>query len=487
MQPQENSNKGKTLKATLWSMLERFSTMGIQLISTLMMAQFLTPAEFGLISMLSIFLAFCNIIIDAGFSQALIRDQSVTEEDYSSVFYFNIIVGVILYTLFFIFAPCISSFYNEPRLTEVIRISFISILIFSTTAVQQARLSKDINFAKISKISLISVIISGMLGIIVAWRTHSVWAIVIQSLSFASTRSLLLWCMGNWKPLFLLRWNSIKKYLYFSLNLLATNIIAAITDNLPNLFIGKSYSASILGAYTVPSRLQQVLSGSISFSLHRVSYPIMAKFQDDIERLRDFSQKIVNMAYFIIAPLMTFLMVESHDLFDIILPSDWSNSAHYFRYLCVIGIVYCFADINMNVLMVLGLAKTILRIEITRKIIFIGVLSIGINYSIETLLTLLILYYIFNAIFVSYFYGRSVNCSLSAQFRNSLKTSVCLIIAGLITHVCSIMDIASVYRFMSSLVIFITLYLLTAKFLKDKSFEYIQSELNRRLCLIKNR
>ena len=479
-----NNRKGKTIKATLWSMLERFATIGIQLVCTLVMAQFLTPAEFGLISMVSIFMAFSNIIIDAGFSQALIREQNVTKEDYSSVFFFNIIVGSFLYLVFFASAPLIASFYNEPKLTLVVRVSFISLIVFSTTAVQQARLYKNVDFANVSKVSLISVTISGAVGIIVAWYSRSVWAIVLQSLTFSICRSVLLWSIGNWYPQLVIKWGCIKKYIGFSLNLLMTNIIAAITDNLPNLFIGKSYSASVLGGYTIPDKLQRSISGTLSFSIHRVSYPIMAQFQDDTAQLRNYSQKVVNMAFFIISPIMMFLMIEAQDLFDILLPSEWSDSAYYFKYLCIIGAIFCFADINLDVLMVRGMTQLILCIEIIRKSIFLAILFIGIKYSIDTFLTLLIIYNLFNALFVSYFYGKSINCSLCTQLKNIFKTILNLSIVTFITNLYVTIDMVIFLRFVSSAIIFVVLYLLIALALKDASFEFILSEARKRIKVI---
>ena len=257
-----------------------------------------------------------------------------------------------MYCFFFILAPYIADFYNEERLRALVRISFFTIVIQSFSVVQQAQLYKSINFSRVSKVSLISVIVSGVLGIIVAILYQNVWALVVQTISFALFRTILLWVFSTWTPRANFSWNSVQKYLKFSLNLLGTNIIAAITDNLANLFIGKAYSSSVLGNYTIPNKLQTSVAGTISFSIHRVSYPIMATFQDDNERLKEYSQKVVGMAFFIISPIMLLLCIISKDLFSILLPSAWTEAPIYFRYMCVIGSIYCFADINMDILLI---------------------------------------------------------------------------------------------------------------------------------------
>lgn len=468
-----------TAKGVVWSMVERVSTMGIQLLCTLVMAQFLSPSEFGLVGMISIFMAFSNIIIDAGFSQAIIREKNVTAVDYSSVFLFNIALGCGLYGLFFIIAPFISQFYNEPRLTAIIRVSFLAMIIFSTTAVQQARLFKAVDFAKVSKVSLVAVVISGTIGIVTAWVTRSVWALVAQSLSFSACRSLMLWIVGKWRPSAIFEWTSIRKYLGFSLNLLATNIVAAITDNLPNLFIGKSYSASTLGNYTIPDKLQRSVAGTLSFSIHRVSYPVMATFQDDTDRLRDYSQKIVGMAFFIIAPIMMFLFVEATDIFDILLPLDWSDAPHYFRYMCIIGAVYCFADINLDVLMVKGESSKIFRIEIIRKIVFVIALVIGIFHSIDYFLTILIIYNLFNALFVSYFSGRAIDCSLNRQIVN-ISNTVLILTVNTLSVLClheALKDMHVLLRFAICLATYVILYVGLACLFRNRNLSFLRQGL----------
>ncbi len=460
-------------------MLERFSTIGVQLLCTLVIAQFLAPSQFGLIGMMSIFLAFSSILVDAGFSQALIREKQVSLRDYSSVFYFNVLVGCGIYLIFFFSAPLIAEFYGEPLLVSLVRWAFLSIVFLSLGIVQQAQLFKKIDFKRVSQISLVSVISSGILGIVIAVIYKSVWALVVQNLTYAVCRSVLLWILGRWFPREKFSWQSVKKYLGFSLNLLGANIIAAITDNLPNMFIGKAYSASVLGNYTIPNKLQTSVAGTISFSIHRVSYPVMAEFQEDIDRLRAYSQNIVGMAFFIISPIMLFLLIEAHDLFAAILPADWSSAAHYFQYMCVIGAIYCFADINMDVMLVRGKSRWVLGIEIIRKTVFVSCLVVAIHFPIDVLLQMLIGYNLFNAIFVSYFSGKLVKISLWQQLVNIFPTLLSLGIAFSITLFIRDYIMWGVWlRLIITAILFICLYMVSAYIFKSSSLRYVIGKLD---------
>lgn len=262
------------------------------------------------------------------------------------------------------------------------------------------------------------------------------------------------------------------------MNLLGTRLIAAISDNAPNLLIGKSFTATDLGHYTVPNKLQTSIAGTLSFAIHRVSYPIMATFQDDIERLRSYSQKVVGMAFYITAPIMLMLMIEADDLFTIILTPEWAMAATYFKFLCFIGAIFCFADINMAILLVRNKANLVFRIEITRKILFIVVLVIGVMTDMTTLIYLLVAWNIFNAVYVSYFAGKEIRCSLWQQLGYNMSTLLFLLVAAtLALSVQSLLIDSNIYvRFFLTIIVGIVTYILTSW--RGIYLSYILSNIN---------
>lgn len=467
--------KETTVKGTIWSMVERFSTMGIQLLCTLVIAQFLPPSLFGIISMMSIFLSFSMVMAEGGFGQAIIREKNVSQIDTSSIFYFNIILGVIIYFISFFSAPLIADFYRQPQLILLVRVSFIAIIINSFTIVQEAQLYKSVNFALVSKVSLISVLLSGILGIIIAVLQKDVWSLIIQSISYAVIRTFLYWYLNDWRPKAVYSWQSVKKYLSFSINLLISRMIASLADNAANLFIGRAYSSTELGNYTVPDKLQRSVAGTISFAIHRVSYPIMATFQDDKKKLKEYSQKVVNTAFFIISPIMIFFMIESKQFFSIILSPQWAESAIYFKYMCIIGALFCFADINMDILLVKGKSRLVLILEIVRKSVLVVSLLIGINYSIHILLFVLVTYNIFNTILVSYYSGKEISCSLFQQFKNILPILLILCISGITTFFVSNVIANNIENLFCSFIVFFIMFIGLSKLFKLSTFFFIQS------------
>ncbi len=405
----------KSIIGTAWSMVERMAKMGIQLVCTFVIAQFVAPSEFGLVSMMSIFLAFSTILIDSGFSQALIHEQQVTKEDESSIFWFNMLLGVVLYGLFWITAPLIADFYNEPQLTILIRVAFLALIFQSLIVVQQGLLFKSVDFKVVSKISFWAVLLSGIAGIIVSYIRRDVWGLIVQNLSFAVLQTLFFWVYSRWRPQLLFSMACVRKYLKFSMNLLGSNLLAAITDNLANLFVGKAYNATVLGHYTIANKIPMLSAGTICYGIKRVSYSMMSTFQDDNKQLASYSQRVVGTAFWILAPVMALMFIFAKPFIGWLFPEEWAPAAVYLRYFCVMGAVFCFSDINQDILLVKGRTDLLFRLDIVRRTLLVVLLVIGIQYNVEVLLMLLTAYSILNALVVSWLAGRLIACNLWQQ------------------------------------------------------------------------
>ena len=417
-----NDKIHKSFTGTVWSMTERFAKMGIQILCTFIIAQFVAPSEFGLVSMMSIFLAFSTILIDSGFSQALIHEQKSTLQDESSIFWFNILLGTIVYLVFWITAPLIAKFYNEPQLSVLIRVAFLALIFQSFIVVQQGLLFKAINFKAVSKISFWAVLISGIAGIIVSYIRRDVWGLIVQNLLFAILQTLFFWVYSSWRPQLYFNFQCVRKYLKFSMNLLGSNMLAAITDNLANLFVGKAYNSTILGHYTLANKVPYLTSSTFCYGIKRVSYSMMSTFQDENDKLSKYSQYVVGTAFWILAPIMVLLFLFSQQFIDLLFPQEWAPTAIYLRYFCVIGFVYCFSDINQDILLVKGRTDILFRLDIIRRSILVIILLIGVKYDVETLLTLLVGYSIINSLVISYIAGRLINCNLWRQAGYVLRT-----------------------------------------------------------------
>ena len=406
---------GIVASATFWSMTERIAKIGIQVLCTFIIAQFVAPSAFGLVSMMSIFLAFSTILIDSGFSQAIIHEQNVTREDESSIFWFNILLGGVVYGAFYAVAPLIAAFYHEPQLTLLIRVAFTALIFQSFVVVQQGLLFKQIDFKAVSKISFWSVLLSGVAGIVVSYLRHDVWGLIVQNLTFAVLQTVFFWFYSHWRPQLRFRMACVRKYLRFSMNLLGSNMLAAITDNLVNLVVGRAYSTTVLGHYTMANKIPYLTSGTVCYGIKRVSYSMMSKFQNDDAHLASYSQRVVGTAFWILAPIMVLLFVFAKPFIALLFPEAWAPAAIYLRYFCVIGFVFCFSDVNQDILLVKGRTDLLFRLDIVRRTILVILLIIGVQYNVEVLLALLTGYNVLNGLVVSYLAGRLIGCSLWQQ------------------------------------------------------------------------
>ena len=404
-----------TLTGTFWSMTERVAKIGIQVLCTFIIDQFVAPSAFGLVSMMSIFLAFSTMLIDSGFSQAIIHEQNVTKEDESSIFWFNILLGLVVYGAFFVSAPLIADFYREPQLTVLIRVAFTALIFQSLVVVQQGLLFKEIDFKAVSKITFWAVLLSGVAGIVVSYLRRDVWGLIVQNLSFAVLQTVFFWGYSHWRPQLKFRVACVKKYLKFSMNLLGSNMLAAITDNLANLVVGRAYSTTILGHYTMANKIPYLTSGTVCYGIKRVSYSMMSRFQNDNAHLASYSQRVVGTAFWILAPIMILLFVFAKPFIALMFPEAWAPAAIYLRYFCVIGFVFCFSDVNQDILLVKGRTDLLFRLDLIRRTVLVALLVIGVQYNVEVLLALLVAYNVLNGLVVSYLAGRLIGCNLWQQ------------------------------------------------------------------------
>lgn len=368
------SLKNKTVKGTLWSSVERFSVQGIQFVVMIIMARILTPEDYGLVGMLTIFIAVSQSLIDSGFSQALIRKQDRTEIDNSTVFYFNIAVGIILYFILFFCAPLISRFYDEPQLTPITRAIGLSLVFNSLAVVQRALLTINLNFRTQAKASLIGALVSGVVGITLAYTGFGVWAIVLQQLTNLFLVTLFLWIFTKWRPIWAYSWKAFKELFNFGSKLLGAGLLNTIYNNVYLIVIGKIFKASDLGYYTRAHQFSDFASSNITGIFQRVSYPVLCTIQDDDVRLSDVYRKLLKTSAFIIFPLMMGLAGVSTPMVLTFLKEKWLYAAVILIPLCFAGMWYPVHAINLNLLQVKGRSDLFLKLEIWKKCIGVAII-----------------------------------------------------------------------------------------------------------------
>lgn len=418
------SLKSKATKGIIWSSIERFSTQGIQFLIMIIMARLLTPKDYGLIGMVSIFLAVSQSLIDSGFSQALIRKQNRTEVDNSTVFYFNIIISSLLYIILYISAPFVAEFYNQPELTKVMRIICLGVIINSLAVVQRALLTIKIDFKTQAKSSLIAAFFSGCIGIFIAYNGLGVWALVIQQLLNLTTNTLLLWFFSRWRPKAIFSWNSFRELFAFGSKLLISGLIDTLYKNIYPIVIGKLFNASSLGHYTRAHQFSEFPSSNVTGIIQRVTYPVLCGIQDDTIRLKEIYRKFLKLSAFVIFPLMIGLAAVAKPFVNIMLGTQWEFCGQLLQIICFSMMWYPIHAINLNLLQVKGRSDLFLRLEIIKKILGISVLCITAPWGLIYMCYGQIFNSLVALIINTYYTGKLIQVGYLKQMRDLLPTII---------------------------------------------------------------
>ena len=362
-----DSIKHQAVKGVMWSAVERFSVQGIQFVLTIIIARLVLPSDYGLIAMLSIFLAIAQVFVDSGFSNALIQKKDRTETDFSTVFYFNIIISVVFYLFLYFSAPYIASFYKEPDLSSVTRWIGLNIIIAGFSIVQRAKLTINVDFKRQAKASLSAVLISGIMGILLAYKGWGVWALVTQTLSNSLLNTLLLWIFAKWIPKWVFSRESFNTLFSFGSKLLLSGLLHTVYINLYSLVIGRRYTSIDVGFYNRAYQFASFPSINIVGIINRVIFPIQCEIQDDNERLKKSFLKYLRISCFIIFPLMIIVAVLSKPLILLLLTEKWLPAAELLPILCFAYMWYPVMVVNNQILNVKGRSDYFFMQRYSRK------------------------------------------------------------------------------------------------------------------------
>jgi O-antigen/teichoic acid export membrane protein len=384
------SLKQKSVSGFVWSFVDNLGNQGVQFVIGIVLARLLTPKDYGIIGIITVFLAVSQSFIDSGFTQALIRKENVTQKDFSTVFFFNLAVGIGCYFLFFSLAQFISDFFNEPLLVDLLRVLGITLVINSIAIIQRANLTRQINFKLQSKISIAANVVSGAIGIILAYRGWGVWSLVWRNLSLSAFQTILLWIFNKWKPTFEFDRISFRNMFHFGSRLLVAGVVDKIYLNIYYFMIARFFSPAELGLYTRADQFKNLFSQNLNMTIQRVSYPVLASMQHDDVRLRLGYQKVLKLTMFLSSVLMLGMASVARPLVLLLLGEKWLGSVEYLQLLCLVGLFYPLHALNLNILNVKGRSDLFLKLEVLKKILVVPALLIGIYFGIKPMIIAMI-------------------------------------------------------------------------------------------------
>ena len=421
----QDNLKQKVSKGLLWNTIHNLSMKGIQFLLMLFMARLLSPDDYGTVGLLAIFIQLSNTFAESGFSLALVRKQDRTQVDLSTAFYFNIVVGIICYFIVFCIAPWVADFYNKPILTSLLRVLALTIPISSLSTVLVAMMNYNMQFKKQAMISITHTLVSGALGLAMAFMGYGVWALVGQSLIATCLGTVLCWLLNRWHPSWIYSWKSFREMFGFSSKLLLTRIIATIYGNVYSTVIGKVYSPATLGHYTRAQNWATMPSTNIVGILNNVSFASLSKIQDDIERLRSVYRKMIKTSAFIVFPLMFGLSAVSQPLIFFFFFSKWELCAQILQFICFMFVFMPIQSLNINLIQAMGRSDLSLKISVVGKVLSLLVLFGSLPFGIIPMCWFSVISSVVILLINFYYVGKLLELSIFSQIKD-LFPSACL-------------------------------------------------------------
>ena len=365
-----------------WNIAEKIGSTLLQAIVSIIVANRIMPDDMGIIAVLTVFVTLSQVVIDSGFSQTLIRKANATAEDFKAVFRFNLIASVVLYAILTATTPWVASYYGWELIRKVAPVLYLLLPLNALCVIQNTIMVKEFRFAQLSTIIFFSSLISGILAIVMALTGFGIWSLVGQRVSMMATKAILLWWKSPWRWRRDIRTGSLKEMTPYSLRLIATDMITAIYNNIAQLFIGKIYSADMLGYYNQAQKLKDMPVNATMQSIQSVTFPALAKISDNPTKFDEGYRRVLMLTAFIMLPVMTGLIATADDIYMLLLKPQWHPAIPYFRVMCLIGIFYPISAIAYNVLKVRSNGAIILRLEIIKKVIMTIILATTIPISV---------------------------------------------------------------------------------------------------------
>ncbi len=374
----EKNLREKTITGFKWSFLDNVGKYGGQFVIGIILTRLLTPEDFGLIGMITIFIVIGQSLTNSGFGQALIQKKDADDTDFSTVFYFNLLASTAIYLIIFLAAPLIAKFYNQPELIPLIKVICLAFVIDATGRIHQVHLEKQLDFKSPSIIGVTSVFISGAISITLAYMGFGVWALVANTIIRSFAAAIMFWIISKWRPLIAFSKNSLKTLFMFGSKILVAGLMQSFFHNIYYLIIGRFFSAQSLGYYTRAATFKDMPVSTITVIIQKVTFPVFSTIQDDNEKLIMGYTKVIRLLLAVVLPLMALIFITSRPLIQIVIGEKWLPVVPYLKVMVLYGWIYVIYTINNQIITVKGRSDYYLQLQILDKVFII--LSILLTY-----------------------------------------------------------------------------------------------------------
>lgn len=463
----------KVINSMFWKLLERFSSQLVSFVISIILARILAPSDFGIIAIILVFISFANVIIDGGLNTALIQKKNAEQEDFSTIFWFCLLMASCLYVFLFVAAPFIAHFYDNEVLTPVLRVLGISILFNSANSIQYAYVSRKLLFRKLFYVNATALLISGIIGVVMAYTGFGVWALVTQSLLNAIICCVIMWITISWRPSFVFSVERFKRLFNYGWKILATNFIISVFENIRSLVIGKLYLPSTLAFFDRGKLLPNLVMTNITTTFEAVLLPAFSEEQDDSVRVKQMMRRSISVSYLFVAPLLVGLFVTAKFVVILLLTDKWLPAVSFIQIFCVAFLLMPIQSINSTSIKSLGYSDITLKLETIKKIVEVVILVVSFMINVYAVAWGIVVYN-FVCLFINLYPAQKLlGYSIKDQIHDVLPILISSLVMGCVIYACLLLPLNENVIFVIQIFVGGIIYYFLCRSYANDSLEYV--------------
>lgn len=468
-----NNDKKTIVSSLIWKLLERIGVQGVQFIVAIVLARLLLPSDYGAITMITIFIALSDNLIQSGFSTSLIQKKNADELDFSSVFYITLLIALVLYLILFFTAPIIANFYNMPIIKNVLRVLSINLFIGAINSVQNAKIARDMKFRKLFTSSLFAVFASGFAGIFLAYKGYGVWALVAQQIVNQFISTIVLWFISGWKPKLMFSFERVKGLFSFGWKMMVSHAIDNLYRNLYNLVIGKVFNSETLGLYNKGEQFPKLISVNVDGAIGSVMLPAYSKEQDRKDKLKKLVKRTITTSSLLMFPMMAGLAATAPSIVLILLTSKWNGCVIYMQIMCIIYALYSLNTANLHAIKAVGKSDYYLKLEITKKVIGVIAVVATVRYGIMCMVIVQVLVNILYTIINMIPGKKLLNYNLLEQIKDIMPSLLISLFMYFVVSLFNLLVINVYLKLFIQIIIGLAIYICLNIIFKIESYYYV--------------
>lgn len=467
------SDRNSVLLNFIWRFAERCGAQLVTFVVSIVLARILAPEDYGQIALITVFTTIMQVFVDSGLGLALIQKKDADELDFSSVFYFNFVVCLVLYSIMFIAAPYIAAFYKDGSLTPIIRVISLTIVISGVKGIQQSYVSRNMLFKRFFFSTLGGTIFSAFLGIGLAYSGFGVWAIVAQQLSNTAIDTLILWLTVKWRPRKMFSWERLKGLLFFGWKMLVSSLLDTVYNNIRSLIIGKMYSSADLAYYNQGKQFPNTIVNNINTSIDSVLLPSMSSAQDDRARVKAMTRRSITISTYIMAPMMMGLAFCAKPIVQLVLTDKWLPCVPFLRIFCITYMFYPIHTANLNAIKAMGRSDLFLKLEIAKKIVGMILLLSTMWFGVMAMAYSLLVSSVLSQIINSWPNIKLLNYGYLEQLKDIIPSIALAVLMGFCVNLVSLLNLSNIVTLLIQIPLGAVIYIITSELLHLESFNYL--------------